>query len=144
MHKTKYGGESRIEVLLFVAMTNNHIASLLEIVSVIVWAFAVSIGEIKLSVFEVTKNVWMYTGGLLAGCVVALSCVCVRKLSAITLTLIMFIGQLFTGVLLDYVLEQTFSLQIVIGGLLITIGLIVSFIPQKKNVRGKERKKEQN
>lgn len=39
------------------------------------------------------------------------------------LTLLLFVGQLFGGMLLDYLVSGDFSLQKVVGGLLVLVGL---------------------
>ena len=101
------------------------------IVTTCIWGVAYAIGASGPITLVISSKLWMYTGGLLGIMVVALSSICAKKIPAFILTLIMFVGQLFTGVVLDYVLLKTFSLPTLIGGSLTSIGLIISVIPWK-------------
>ena len=55
--------------------------------------------------------------------VISLSSFLSSKISAFYLTLLLFIGQLFAGMLLDYLVAGDFSLNKVIGGILVIAGL---------------------
>ncbi|MBE6022173.1 MAG: DMT family transporter [Cellulosilyticum sp.] len=66
---------------------------------------------------------WAYTGGLVGVGVIALSSHLSSKISAFYLTLLLFVGQLFGGMVLDYIVSGDFSLQKIIGGLLVVVGL---------------------
>jgi bacterial/archaeal transporter family-2 protein len=76
---------------------------------------------------------WAYLGGLTGVIVVALSNFITPKISAFYLTLIIFIGQLFVGILLDYFSTNTLSPGKLLGGLLVLIGLAYNlYIDYKK------------
>ncbi len=66
---------------------------------------------------------WIYLGGTLGVAVVFLSNVTTPRMPAFHLTLILFAGQVFTGIALDAAMAQGFSMQSLLGGLLVTIGL---------------------
>ena len=66
---------------------------------------------------------WAYTGGIVGVGVIALSSFLSSKISALYLTLLLFVGQLFGGMILDYIVSNDFSIQKVIGGILVVIGL---------------------
>lgn len=66
---------------------------------------------------------WAYLGGLLGAVVVILSSVVTPKLSSFNLTLIIFIGQLITGIFIDIITLGTISYSKIIGGLLVILGL---------------------
>ena len=66
---------------------------------------------------------WAYLGGLVGVGVIALSSFLSSKISALYLTLLLFVGQLFGGMLLDYVVNGDFSIQKMIGGILVVVGL---------------------
>ena len=66
---------------------------------------------------------WAYLGGAVGVGVISLSSFLSSKISAFYLTLLLFIGQLFTGMLLDYLVAGDFSLNKVIGGVLVVAGL---------------------
>ncbi|MDF2892608.1 MAG: hypothetical protein K0R80_2975 [Clostridia bacterium] len=71
-----------------------------------------------------TVPVWAYLGGLLGVAVVAISNLVTPKISAFYMSLIIFTGQLFTGIILDYFALGLLSIGKVIGGLLVVVGLI--------------------
>ncbi len=66
---------------------------------------------------------YAYLGGLLGVIVVILSSVVTPKMSSFYATLLIFIGQLFTGIILDCVIQNTIPLAKIIGGLLVVLGL---------------------
>ncbi|SHJ99877.1 DMT family transporter [Tepidibacter formicigenes] len=70
---------------------------------------------------------WIYLGGAIGVIIVSISNIVILKIPTIYSTLIIFIGQLFTGIFIDYVLFKNFSLGKLIGGLLIISGLIYNF-----------------
>jgi bacterial/archaeal transporter family-2 protein len=66
---------------------------------------------------------WAYLGGMLGVFVVILSSVVTPKMSTFYITLIIFIGQLFTGIIIDCILLKTIPFAKIIGGLLVVAGL---------------------
>lgn len=66
---------------------------------------------------------YAYLGGLLGVIVVILSSVITPKMSSFYATLLIFIGQLFTGIILDCLVLNTISLPKIIGGILVVAGL---------------------
>ena len=66
---------------------------------------------------------WAYLGGIVGVGVIALSSFLSSKISAFYLTLLLFVGQLFGGMVLDYMVSNDFSIQKIIGGVLVFIGL---------------------
>jgi len=66
---------------------------------------------------------WAYLGGVTGVLVVVLSSYITPKISAFYLTLLMFIGQIFVGIIIDYFTLNILSIGKVIGGLLVLIGL---------------------
>lgn len=64
-----------------------------------------------------------YTGGLVGVVFVTLSSFLSSKVSSFYLTLLLFVGQLFTGILIDYVANGYISIYQVIGGILVIAGL---------------------
>ena len=74
----------------------------------------------------------MYFGGIIGVCVVLLSNIIVIKISAFYLSLLFFTGQVFSGILIDVVISQIFSLRNMIGGIFVAIGLSVNLLLDKK------------
>ena len=66
---------------------------------------------------------WAYLSGVLGIVVVILSSVVTPKMSSVYITLIIFIGQLFTGILIDCITLKTIPFAKIIGGLLVVAGL---------------------
>jgi len=85
-------------------------------------------GEIVFSEFTLSPNWYIYLGGVLGVCVVLLGNIVVVKVSAFYLTLLIFIGKVFSGILIDAVLMQTVSIRNLIGGVLVAAGLSVNLL----------------
>ncbi|AWK52321.1 hypothetical protein DIC82_15515 [Clostridium beijerinckii] len=66
---------------------------------------------------------WAYLGGALGIAVVILSSVVTPKMSTFYITLIIFIGQLFTGIIIDCITTKAIPFAKIIGGLLVVAGL---------------------
>jgi hypothetical protein len=58
----------------------------------------------------------------------------VIKISAFYLSLFLFIGQVFSGILVDMVISQTFSLRNLIGGIFVALGLSVNLLLDRKKI----------
>lgn len=70
-----------------------------------------------------TIPIWAYLGGVLGIIIVILSSVVTSKMSSFYITLIIFIGQLFSGIIIDCLTIKTIPIQKIIGGLLVILGL---------------------
>lgn len=77
-------------------------------------------------------TVWIYFGGLIGVLVVMIANVITTKVPSFYMTLLLFIGQVFTGLLLDVILTQTFSQRNLFGGLLVAIGLSINIWLDKR------------
>lgn len=77
-------------------------------------------------------RLWIYLGGLAGVIVVMLSNLTVSKIPSFSMTLLLFIGQVFTGILLDILLSQEFSPRIMAGGLCVAAGLAVNMLVEKQ------------
>jgi transporter family-2 protein len=71
-------------------------------------------------------NGWIITGGWIGVCVVLLSSWTVVKMPAFAMTLLMFVGQVFAGVLIDMLSTGSFSAVQAVGGLFAAAGLAVN------------------
>jgi transporter family-2 protein len=78
-----------------------------------------------------TVPLWAYLGGLVGVAVVAISSIVTSKTSAFYMSLIIFVGQLFTGIIIDYFALGILSIGKVIGGLLVVVGLIYNLYVDK-------------
>ena len=75
---------------------------------------------------------WAYLGGLSGVLVITLSNYTAPRMSAFYLTLLVFIGQLFAGIVIDYFTLNKLSIGKVIGGLLVLMGLTYNLIVDKR------------
>ncbi|MDO5291456.1 MAG: DMT family transporter [bacterium] len=66
---------------------------------------------------------WIYTGGLVGVIAVTLQIVLSGKISSFYLTLFLFIGQLFAGMIIDYIVAHSISIYQLVGGVLVLAGL---------------------
>ncbi|MCY6353817.1 DMT family transporter [Clostridium sp. ZS2-4] len=77
---------------------------------------------------------WAYLGGLVGVIVVAISNIVIPKIPTIYSTLLIFSGQLFTGIIIDYFTGNLISKGKIIGGFLIIAGLTYNFSVDKKSL----------
>lgn len=82
--------------------------------------------------FLPSQSPTVYLGGALGVCVILLSNYTVKKISALYLTLFLFIGQVFSGILLDIVLTQQFSLPNFLGGIFAALGLSINLFLDRR------------
>jgi len=119
------------ETSVRVSTLYNYIVGLIICIPVF---FFLGSNEIVPAEFALSQDWYIYLGGVLGVCVVLLSNITVIRISAFYLTLLMFIGQVFTGVLIDAVISQEFSLRILIGGVLVAIGLCVNLLLDRRKI----------
>ena len=84
---------------------------------------------------QISPDFYIYLGGMMGVCIIMISNIVVVKISAFYVTLFMFIGQVFAGILVDWVLAGEFSPRILIGGLLVTAGLCVNLLLDRRAAR---------
>lgn len=91
------------------------------------------IGSYTLSVIPA----WAYLGGIFGVLVVMLTNITLKKVSALNVTLLIFIGQVFSGVVIDIIMGNEFSSRTFIGGIIVSIGVLIPTLiekaQQKKN-----------
>lgn len=75
---------------------------------------------------------WIYLGGVLGVGVVLLSNLTVARISAFYMTLLVFVGQVFTGIVIDIITTGAFSQANLIGGILVGLGMTVNLVLDRK------------
>lgn len=70
----------------------------------------------------------VYLGGLVGVIVISLSNYITPKIPAFYLTLLIFIGQLFTGTIIDFFLSHELSMGKIVGGIFVLIGLTYNLL----------------
>lgn len=109
----------------------NYIVGLLS--TIILMIIVKSSMKLSYSIF--TKIPWWaLLGGIIGVVVVASSNIVLPKIPTIYTTLLIFIGQLFTGILIDYFRVGFVSQGKIIGGLLILLGLLYNSNVEKKEL----------
>lgn len=83
-------------------------------------------------------NPIIYIGGIIGVFNILILNTIVSKVSPIQLTLITFIGQLISGMILDYYFYQMFSIQKIVGCMIVVIGLVIYQIAEKRDLYTKE------
>ncbi|MCL2616975.1 MAG: DMT family transporter [Defluviitaleaceae bacterium] len=78
--------------------------------------------------FAFSPNLYIYLGGVIGVAIVILSNITVARVSAFYLTLLVFVGQVFAGITIDFLISQAFSARIIIGGGLVTAGLCADLL----------------
>jgi transporter family-2 protein len=105
---------------------------ILSLVFLLFSSEAVSFSALNLS--EVPG--WAYLGGAAGVIVIFLSSYLTPKVSAFYLTLFIFIGQLFTGIVIDYFTLGELSQGKILGGLLVLFGLVFNLRIDRKEEMG--------
>lgn len=77
---------------------------------------------------------WAYLGGVIGVCVVSISNIIVPKIPAIYSTLLIFIGQIVTGIFIDYLSVNAVSKGKILGSILILSGLLYNFYVDKQEL----------
>ena len=76
---------------------------------------------------------FVYTGGLLGVIVVTMLSFLSSKVSSFYLTLLLFVGQLFTGIIIDALSTGKISFYQALGGALVVLGLTYNLYIDKVN-----------
>ena len=78
---------------------------------------------------------WIYLGGAIGVATVWMSNVVAVKIPQLYITLLMFVGQVFMGVLLDALIDGAFSAANIIGGVLVAFGLALNLLLERRSSR---------
>ena len=117
-------------------LTSNYISTFYNyFVGLIVAVFAFMLlgsYEPALSGFEMPLRWYIYFGSVLGVLAVIVSNIVVVKVSAFYLTLLIFIGQVFSGIIIDIIITREFSRHNLIGGAFVVVGLCVNLLLDRK------------
>lgn len=95
----------------------------------IIMAVLITSGSAFTPAFSISR-LWIYGGGIFGVLVVLLFNVIVPQIPAFKLTVLTFIGQIFTGILLDLVFGKGYSNASFTGGIIIAAGIAVNLITE--------------
>lgn len=90
--------------------------------------------ELSVSLPALSPRLWIYAGGLLGVLVVVLSNITVARISAFYMTLLLFVGQVFAGIVIDIIMTQAFSHVNLVGGLLVAFGMALNLWLDQRRV----------
>ena len=82
---------------------------------------------------------WMFCGGMLGVLVVYLCNITIPKVSAFRLTLLSFLGEVFSGIAIDLVFGETISSRLFWGGVISAAGLLISMLLEALLARSRPR-----
>lgn len=107
----------------------------------VVLAFVAANGTSVMASAGGTVRPWIYFGGVLGVVVVMLLNIMVPKIPGFQLSLLLFVGQIFTGILLDVAAGSAHSSASLWGGIIIAAGIGVNMVIERvvERLRG-ERK----
>ena len=78
---------------------------------------------------------WAYLGGALGAAAVYLQNLCVKRMSSVAMTLVMFAGQVFGGAAIDAAFYGEFSARSLAGGALAFAGLVLNALAARRVTR---------
>jgi len=78
---------------------------------------------------------WIYLGGILGVGVVFISNVVVVRISAFYLSLFIFIGKIFSSIVIDVIITRELSIRILIGGVLVAAGLSLNLLLDRRKAK---------
>ena len=81
---------------------------------------------------EFSPRAWIYLGGALGASAVYLQSVCVKRMSSVSMTLVMFAGQVFGGAVIDAAFYGEFSARTLMGGALAFAGLVLNALSARR------------
>jgi len=98
--------------------------------------------EPAFAAFALSPKVWIYLGGVIGVVVVLLLNYTVTRVSAFSLSLFLFIGQVFAGILIDALFLGAFSPRLLTGGLLVAAGLVTNVFIERADVSAQAKSRE--
>ena len=124
------------------ALRSSMVAHLLGLPITVFIALLTTKGNIAEGAYAMPFRPWSYLGGVMGVCVILLCNLAVPKVSAYRLTILTFIGQIFTGVLLDLSLGNKYDSVSFWGGLVIAAGSALSYLLEYRATRKAECEKQ--
>ncbi len=82
--------------------------------------------------------IYYFLGGAIGSLIMLLNSLIINRLSAVYVTILVFIGQMATGIIIDYFRWEVISKGKIIGGILLFTGLIY-YMKGDKNTRSKKK-----
>ena len=90
-------------------------------------------GNVPFSELSISVNPVYFLGGMMGVLIIIIMNATVAKISSLYMTLLLFAGQVFTGLAMDMILTHAFSLPNFLGGIFVTLGLCVNVIIDRRD-----------
>ncbi len=87
--------------------------------------------ELSLIFTNASSDWWIYTGGAMGAVIVLLYNIIVPKVSSFQLSLLTFVAQVFTGIVIDIILGSEYSMKTFIGGIIVAVGVAAYMVLEK-------------
>ena len=104
-------------------MAGSFINHLVGLPLTLVLALVMPGNQISLLFQQPSGDWWIYLGGLAGVLLIFVTNMAVMKITALRLSLLSFVGQVLLSVLLDLLLDSSFSRVTLYGGLLVAAGV---------------------
>lgn len=114
-----------------------HISTLFNYITGLITSFILLViltPEAVLAPFALQSDWMMYTGGAVGVVMVSLTTIVVVRMPAYDVTVLMFLGQYFFGMVLDALSGRKPTLQAVLGGAIVLGGLLINYIDKRKRI----------
>lgn len=89
--------------------------------------FLLILGRADISKLAEVKNIpwWMYLGGILGIGTIFVSAAVAPKISQLVMSLLIFVGQMFCSVCIDFLLDGSLNVSNIVGGFFALAGLLL-------------------
>jgi len=114
---------------IFQATRVNYFVGLVTVLLIIVLG-GFEMGD-SLSILKGINPIYIFGGGVTGVMIVASINFVVPKIPTIYTTVLMFLGQIITGLLIDYFLYDRFSVRILTGAVIVLSGLVINMCIDK-------------
>ncbi len=131
-------------LLSIIRCANGALAARTNVLSGVFWTHVAAIicslivfillgrGEPVTYGFTISTDFVMYLGGICSIGIVILSNICVSKIAAYSMAIFIFVGQIFSGLAIDAILEGSVSITNLTGGLFVAVGLALDTLLERR------------
>lgn len=113
-------------------LASSFLTHLIGLPAAILILLLIAKGEVAGFANLTSVPVLAYTGGILGIFILMLTNITLEKVSALNVTLLIFVGQVFSGVVIDLIMGNSFSSRTFIGGIIVSVGIIAQTLIANK------------
>lgn len=89
----------------------------------------------EFNLLQVNTPTVAYFGGAIGVLVVIITNIIIPKISAVYTTILLFAGQIFGGIIIDFLINNIFSIGKIIGSIIIFIGVFLNIYFDNKKLK---------